>query len=143
MVTYVLDTSAVLRFIDKEAGSARITAVLRASRSGTVGIQISAVHWGEIVGIALKRHGALQASKFSTRLRSLALEVVPVTEQRAAKAAAIRLRYNIPYVDSFGIELASDTSDHRLITADFDFKPAEHDISIEFLPPKPAKAQTP
>jgi predicted nucleic acid-binding protein len=143
MVTYVLDASAVLRYVDKEAGSSRITSLLRASRAGTVNIQISAVHWGEIVGIALKRYGAEQASKFSIRLRSLALEIIPVTEQRAARAAAIRLRYNIPYVDSFGVELASDTPDHRLITADFDFKPAEHDISIEFLPPKPPKTQTP
>ena len=137
MVTYVLDASAVLRYVDKEAGSARITALLRAARAGTVTIQISAVHWGEIVGIALKRHGVLQAGKFSARLRSLSLEIVPVTEQRAARAAAIRLRYNIPYVDAFGIELASDTPDYRLVTADFDFKPAESDISIEFLPPKP------
>jgi hypothetical protein len=35
-----------------------------------------------------------------------------------------------------GIELASDTPDHRLIAAHFDLKPAEQDIAIEFLPPK-------
>jgi hypothetical protein len=63
--------------------------------------------------------------------------VVPVTQERAARAAALSLRYKIPYVDSFALELASDTPDHRLVTADFDFKPAEQDISIEFLPPKP------
>jgi hypothetical protein len=42
-----------------------------------------------------------------------------------------------------GIELASDTPDHRLIAADFDFKPAEQDIAIEFLPPKPKPDRAP
>jgi predicted nucleic acid-binding protein len=136
MVTYVLDTSAVLRYVDREAGSARVTSLLRACKAGTLHIKVSAVHWGEVVGLALKRHGTTQGGRFSSRLGTLPLEVVPVTQERAARAAALSLRYKIPYVDSFALELASDTPDHRLLTADFDFKPAEHDISIEFLPPK-------
>jgi hypothetical protein len=41
------------------------------------------------------------------------------------------------YADCFGVELAMDSRDHILVTADFGAKPAENDIRIEFLPTKP------
>jgi len=43
----------------------------------------------------------------------------------------------ISYADAFGVELASDSPDHILVTADYGVKPAEQDIRIEFLPIKP------
>jgi hypothetical protein len=39
-------------------------------------------------------------------------------------------------VDAFGIELASGSRDQLFVTADFDFKPASRDVTIEFLPAK-------
>ncbi len=37
---------------------------------------------------------------------------------------------------AFGVELAADSAEHILVTADFDVKPAERDVHIEFLPVK-------
>jgi hypothetical protein len=48
----------------------------------------------------------------------------------------IKLKRDLPYVDAFGVELAGDSGDHIFVTADFDFKPAARDVTIEFLPAK-------
>jgi hypothetical protein len=50
------------------------------------------------------------------------------------RAALIRVDTGIPYVDSFGVELAGRGLNRVLMTADFDFKPAIRDVAIEFLP---------
>jgi predicted nucleic acid-binding protein len=58
------------------------------------------------------------------------------TVQRAARAGLLKLKYNLGYADAFALELAQDSQVHVLVTADFDFKSAEEDVKIEFLPAK-------
>jgi hypothetical protein len=53
----------------------------------------------------------------------------------AVRAALVKLKRNLPYVDAFGVELAAD-SGRVFVTADFDFKAASRDVKIEFLPAK-------
>jgi len=52
------------------------------------------------------------------------------------RAALIKVETGIPYVDSFGVELAGRGLNRVLVTADFDFKAAHKDVTIEFLPAK-------
>jgi predicted nucleic acid-binding protein len=137
MVVFVLDTSALFRFVDKEAGTDRIAEIFAAKEAGKAKVLMSAVHWGEVVHILYRRYGLNGADKPLAEFRVLAIEVIPATEQRAERTAAIRHRYKIPYADAFGVELASDSAHHCLVTADFDVKPAAQDIFIEFLPIKP------
>ena len=48
MVTYALDASAVLRYLNDEAGSGRVAEIIESHLAGTCSAIISAVHWGEI-----------------------------------------------------------------------------------------------
>jgi hypothetical protein len=66
-----------------------------------------------------------------------AIEIVPASKDRGAKAGLIKIRLGIPYADCFCVELAFESAEHVLVTADFDLKSAEQDIRIEFLPVKP------
>jgi hypothetical protein len=59
-----------------------------------------------------------------------------VDADRAVRAALIRLKTSIPYVDAFGVELTSDSRERVFVTADFDFKDANREVKIEFLPTK-------
>lgn len=79
-----------------------------------------------------------QAQENVARLRAVGLIVVPVTGERAEQCAKIKVQFKIPYVDALAIELAMTTLQCTVITADFDVKPAEHLVSIEFLPSKRA-----
>ena len=137
MVTFVLDASAILRFIDNEIGVERVSEVFQAAVAGQAQVVLSAIHYGEVIGVSQKRGGPLLVESTAAQLAELKIQTVPVDQTRAAKSAIIHVSRKIPYADSFAAELASDSPDHILITADFDFKPAENDIAIEFLPPKP------
>ena len=136
MVTYVLDSSAVLRYLDDEAGAARVAEIIKAYLSGHCQIIISALHWGEIAGIVHKVHGRAAMDLALSRLNAFGFEIVSVNGDRAVRSALVKLKKSISYVDCFAVELASDVPDAVLVTADFDFKPAHRDVNIEFLPVK-------
>ena len=57
MVTYALDSSAVLRFLDDEPGSDRVAEIIKLHLSGGCKAIVSALHWGEIAGVTCKVHG--------------------------------------------------------------------------------------
>jgi predicted nucleic acid-binding protein len=71
-----------------------------------------------------------------SRLSAFGFAVVPADAERAVRAALIKLKRQIPYVDAFGLELAAESGGRVFVTADFDFKPAIRDVKIEFLPAK-------
>ena len=137
MVTFSLDTSAVLRFVDQEAGAARLEEIFEQRDRGSARVIMCAVHWAEVVAYFLRNNDPARAAVAIKEVEFLSIEVIPVTMERATQAAHLRTRYKLPFADSFGLELAYNFSDHLLVTADFDVKPAAQDISIEFLPPKP------
>jgi predicted nucleic acid-binding protein len=136
MVTYVLDSSAVLRFLDGEAGSDRVADILKSHLAGRCEAVISALHWGEVAGTICKRRGTQAMDLALSRLSAFGVQIVAVDGNRAVRAAMIKLKRTIPNVDAFGVELAADSRERVFVTADFDFKPASRDVKIEFLPAK-------
>lgn len=136
MVTYVLDSSAILRYLDDEAGAARVAEIINSHLTGSCEAIISALHWGEVAGIICRARGAQAMDLSLQRLSAFGFQVVPTDGDRALRAAMIRLKRKIPYVDAFGVELAANSRERVLVTADFDFKPASGDVKIEFLPAK-------
>ena len=136
MVTYVLDASALLRYLDNESGAGRVEQIIKRHIAERNYVSISAIHWGEVAGIIRKRHGDAGMHAALSRLSSFGFEIVPVTAERAVHSAVIKHDRKIPYADAFGVDLAGDSAEHVLVTADFDAKPAKQDVRIEFLPLK-------
>jgi predicted nucleic acid-binding protein len=136
MVIYVLDSSAILRYLDDEAGAARIAEIIKAHLGGRCEAVVAALHWGEVAGITRKLRGTAAMELVLSRLSAFGLRVVAADAERAVRASMIKLKRDLPYVDAFGVELAADLLDSVFVTADFDFKVASRDVKIEFLPAK-------
>jgi predicted nucleic acid-binding protein len=136
MVTYVLDSSAILRYLDDEAGAARVSEIIKSHLAGRCEAIIAAPHWGEIAGITCQVHGKRAMQLVLSRLRAFGLQVVSADGDRCVGAALIKLEKKIPYVDAFGVGLTAEAQDRVFVTADLDFKPASRDVTIEFLPAK-------
>jgi hypothetical protein len=83
-----------------------------------------------------KRSGAQAEKRLLADLIDLQLHVIPVSAERAEQAAAIHVDRKIPNADSYAIELAMDSPEHVLVTADYDFKQVADLARIEFLPAK-------
>jgi predicted nucleic acid-binding protein len=99
-------------------------------------MRISALQWGEVAGYLRKRLGDSAGKQALDSLMPLELEIIPVNSERAVRAAELRSDYNISYVDAFVLELAMNSVEHILVTADYDFKAVEDLARIEFLPAK-------
>ena len=136
MTAFVLDSSAVLRFIDKEAGAERVREIFRTRAIGQADVCISAVQWGEVAGVVRKRLGASGQKLILEGLMQLLPGIVPASSERAVHAAELRIDRKIAYADAFALDLAMDSPDHVLVTADYDFKDVADLARIEFLPRK-------
>ena len=134
MVTYVLDSSAVLRYLHDEAGADRVAEILNAHVAGDCEAITPAAHWGEVAGVTRKLYGKLEMERVLSKLASFGFAVVAADGDRAVRAALIKVETGVPYVDAFGLELLDKGSNRILVTADFDFKAAKRDAEIEFLP---------
>ncbi len=136
MTVYVLDSSAVLRYFDSEAGANRVEAILSAFVTGRAGVSISALQWGEIAGRLRKRLGAQDEMRILSSLLPAEVKIVSATAERAVRAAHLRADRKISYADAFALDLAMDSPDHVLVTADYGFKAVADLARIEFLPAK-------
>jgi len=136
MVTYVLDSSAILRYLHNQAGSDRVAEILKGHVAGDCEAVTPAAHWGEIAGITYKLYGKREMEQVLLRLGAFGLRVVAADGDSAVRAALIKADTGLPYVDAFGVELVGRGLNRVLVTADFDFKAAHKDGTIEFLPAK-------
>jgi len=133
---FVLDSSAVLRYIDDEAGADRVGEIFKECLHQKSKMRISALQWGEIAGQLRKHLGAATATRVLETLLPIELDIVAATGDRAVRAATLRLERKISYADGFAIDLAMDSAEHILVTADYDFKVVADLVSIQFLPAK-------
>lgn len=135
-MTAVLDASALLRFLDDEAGAERVERLLNQAVSGDVILLMSAVNWCEVVYAIAHRQGLSAATELLNRLSGLRVAVVPCSGDDGVEAALFKARYKIPYADAFAACLAKQNS-ACLVTADYDFKTLPAGIlKVEFLPRK-------
>jgi predicted nucleic acid-binding protein len=138
MTEYVLDASALLRYLDREPGFDRIAALLKQATKGGIRLLVSAVNWGEVVSVLCRAHGLSAARATASKLRALPLEIVAVDADRAEEAGIFKQDFKVPYADAFAGSLAMREK-ATLVTADFDFKSATRSVTIEFLPDKKSK----
>jgi|SRR5271166_1055703 len=135
MKSYVLDASALLRFIENQPGASRVEELLNLARAGQARVALSAVNWGEVYYVMARHRGEAEAKSYSVRFRNLPVEIVAADWSRAESAGLFLERFKIPYADSFAGSLAADES-ATLVTADYDFTVVANAIGVEFLPLK-------
>jgi PIN domain nuclease of toxin-antitoxin system len=81
MVTYVLDSSAVLCYLDGEAGADRVSEIIKDHLEGRCQAVISSLHWGEIAGQTCKKRGMDALDVVLSRLSAFGIPVVSVGAQ--------------------------------------------------------------
>ena len=111
MTVFVLDSSAVLRYTDDEAGADRVDDIFNACAAGQAEVRISAVQWGEVAGVVRKRLGASGQKLILESLMLLAPGIVPASAERAVRAAELRIDRKIAYADAFALDLAMESGD--------------------------------
>ena len=70
MIKYVLDSSSLIRYIDNEAGSARLEEILTECVAGRADVCVSAVQWGEIAWKPAQAHWRIERESHPERASS-------------------------------------------------------------------------
>jgi len=134
MTAYILDASALIRYLDDAPGAERVEAIITECLAGRAQSMISAIQWGEVALSVHKRFGASRVSKIMDRLAAAEIEVVPATREQAMSAVDLKVGRGISYSDAFSLDLAMKSSEHVLVTADHGLKVVKDLARIEFLP---------
>jgi ribonuclease VapC len=132
MKTYVLDASALFAFLRDKPGASKVDELLKEARRGRAKVLMSAANYGEVYSRILRDYGPEQALTVVHAINPLPVELLDVTSQRACRAADIKTKYKLYYVDSFAAALAIEYK-ATLVTSDSDFRKLGHAFPVVWL----------
>jgi ribonuclease VapC len=133
--SYVLDSFAVLAYLEGEAGMSRVREVLNQAEAAAYTIYLSLINLGEVLYITERENGPVEARRVLAAIDQLPVQIVPVSRDTVLAVAHVKERYPISYADAFAVVTALDYKG-ILITGDPEFESVANDeiVSIEWLP---------
>lgn len=131
-MTQVLDTYAVIAYLEKEPGYEKVRdALARATETGH-DLLMTSVNWGEVFYTTFRERGEAEAEQVLQLLESFPIEVVAVDQPIAKQAGVYKACGKISYADCFAAALAK-LRHVELLTGDQEFKQVENDIKIRWI----------
>lgn len=132
---YVLDSFALLAYLEGEAGMARVRSVLEGAEARRHRVYLSLINLGEALYITERERGLIQARRTLAAVDQLPLEIVGVSRPTVLAAAHIKARFPISYADAFAV-VAAQTHRGVVMTGDPEFRPlaAAGLVAVDWLP---------
>ncbi len=128
----VLDTHALMVYLEKEPGYAKVRDILaKAAESGKPCL-MTYVNWGEIFYQAYRAGGLRQADDVMDLVATFPIELVEVGGDIARQAGIYKATKKMSYADCFAAALAK-LKKAELITGDKEFKEVADEIHIQWL----------
>lgn len=132
---FVLDSYALIGYLENEPFAERIQYLLTEAKSGSVRLYVHAIHIGEVYYITLREQSRSVADLAYARIKAFPIKVIDhIDEELLLEAAGLKAQYPISYADAFAAALAVI---YRcpLLTGDPEFKSLEKErvIQIDWL----------
>lgn len=133
VVSYVLDSFALLAYFQAEPGSEMVRSLIEAVRDEQAALYMSLINVGELYYIAHRRRGSQQANEMIGDLRRLPVTLCAATEDRIMAAALIKATHLLSYADAFAVALTQEFN-ASLVTGDPEFRAVKASTPIIWLP---------
>jgi len=130
---YVLDSFALLAYLEDEPGAARVASLLSRAQKNEIEIWISIINYGEVLYIVERERGHDSAKTAIATIDQLPLVVADANRVSTFAAAHIKAHHAISYADAFAVALAQSKGG-GVVTGDPEFKKVESLVSVEWLP---------
>ena len=130
---YVLDSFAVLAYLDGEAAAEQVTGLLTQTQNGDCRLLLSLINLGEIMYIIERERGVNKTRQALAAIQQMPLEVLPIDQDEVFHAAHLKASYPIAYSDAFAAAAAQQYQ-AALVTGDREFESLNGIIPIEWLP---------
>ena len=131
---FVLDSYAVLAFLEGAAGWERVRELLQEALMGQCELLMSMVNLGEVVYITERKRGLPKAQEVLARIDELPIKVLDADRAHTLTAAHIKAQWSMAYADCFAVALAK-LEDATIVTGDPEFRllEAASVVSIAWL----------
>jgi uncharacterized protein len=129
----LLDSYALLAFLNREPGFEKVREVLRAAQKSPRAVLINEINVGETYYILFRNRGKEKADYFlDTILAGLPVLIVSNDFGGVIEAARIKAEYPLSFADCFAVATAR-REEAIILTGDPEFKKIEHLAEIEWL----------
>ena len=130
---YVLDSYALLAFLQGESGAPQVREVLEHGRANSDTLFLSVVNLSECLYIVERNRGSAGARQVLEAIQECPIRIVPATERHALVAARIKASHRVSLADAYAVALALEQA-ATVVTGDPEFKEVEEMIPVLWLP---------
>jgi PIN domain nuclease of toxin-antitoxin system len=130
--SYVLDSYALLAYLQDEPGAARVQRLLNLAKKRRAALWISVVNLAEALYITERERCLPKVQQAIAVIDELPLNVVEVDRALAFSAAHVKARHALAFADAFAVALAKEKKAF-VVTGDPEFKTVAKEIPIEWL----------
>jgi predicted nucleic acid-binding protein len=128
----VLDSFALLAFLNREAGFEKVRTLLRTAETASEPLLMNEINVGEVFYIIAKTRSLERAEDFLHRLETLPITPVSNTFTDVLEAARVKAQFPLSYADAFAISTAL-RSQAMVVTGDPEFRAVAHLVEILWL----------
>jgi len=129
---YVLDSFAVLAYLEDEPGALRVARILSRAARGRARVWLGLVNYGEVVYIIERERGLEQTHRAIAAIDQLPLDVAAVDRPLTFRAAHVKAHYAVSYADAFAVALAQ-AKGAKVVTGDPEFRRTQSIVDVEWL----------
>jgi len=130
--TYLLDSFALLAYLNDEPGGGRVQEVLTLAITHKCRLAMSLTNLGEVLYITERTRGLPAAQAVQALVESLPLELLEASRDLILDAAHIKAHHALPYADAFAVASAV-REDASILAGDPEYKTVEAIVHIEWL----------
>ncbi len=138
MTIFVLDTSALLAYIEDEEGADQIEGLLQKANDGKTALYISTTSCIELFYISLQEQGEKAADERMQLVDNLMIIQEPVDSQLTRITGVIKANHTLSFADACIAGLAK-FKNAKLVHKDPEFEQIEDEIEQLKLPYKPKR----
>jgi ribonuclease VapC len=128
----LLDSYALLAYLQGEAGELRVRETLNQAQQGDLVLAMSVMNLGEVLYITEHKQGFFAAQELLAAVQQLPIQILEVDSHQVFKAAHIKANYPVSYADAFVVAIAQELS-AIVLTGDPEFHSVESVILVEWL----------
>lgn len=129
---FVLDSYALLAFLEGESGGAEVERLVRQASARRCELLMSVVNLGEVLYITERERGLHKVHEVLARVDELPIRIVDADRDHVLAAAHIKAIWPVAYADCFAAALAK-LEGATVVTGDPEFRKLEALVPIVWL----------
>jgi predicted nucleic acid-binding protein len=132
MKAAVLDSYALIAYLEREEGYEEVAKIFDECVAKDREVFICVINWGEVIYHALRAGGEKTATLAEDAMRAVPMQIVEANKELTLQAAHLKATNKMSYADCFAAALAIKRK-CELVTGDKEFKQVERDIKIRWI----------